>query len=95
MVRTLTGIGLALALVGSAHAQDAQITVKLDGKSHTAIRSALYRAAQQVCAADPSAFEPLDTSCVEATYQQALHQLRASPRLERTAYVQAPPTGLR
>ncbi len=95
MVRTLTGIGFALALVGSAHAQDAQVTVKLDGKTHNAIRSELYRAAEQVCTEVPSAFEPLDTSCVEATYQQALHQLRASPRLERTAYVQAPPTGLR
>ena len=95
MVRTLTAIGLALALVGSAHAQDAQVTVKLDGKSHGAIRSELYRAAEQVCASSSDAFEPVDMSCVEATYQQALHQLRAAPRVERTAYIQASPTGLR
>jgi hypothetical protein len=95
MIRTLTGIGFALALVGSAHAQDTQVTVKLDGKSHSAIRSELYRAAQKVCAEDASAFEPVDTTCVEATYTNAVQQLRAMPRVERTAYVQASPTGLR
>ena len=93
MVRTLTGIGFALALVGSAHAQDAQIAVKLDGKSHSAVRSEIYRAAQQVCAEDSNTFEPGDMSCVEATYQQALHQLKAAPRIERTA--QAYPASLR
>jgi hypothetical protein len=95
MIRTLTGIGFALALVGSAHAQDAQVAVKLDGKSPSAIRSELYRAAEKVCAEDASAFEPVDSACVEATYTQALQQLRATPRVERTAYIQASPTGLR
>ena len=96
MIRTLTGIGFALALVGSAHAQDAQVTVTLDGKSHSTIRSELYRAAEKVCAEDGSAFAPVDTACVEATYTQAMKQLRAAtPRVERTAYIQASPTGLR
>ncbi len=93
MVRTLTGIGFALALVGSAHAQDTQVIVNLDGKSHSAVRSEVYRAAEKVCASD--AFDPVDVTCIEATYHQAMQQLRAAPKVERTAYVQASPPGLR
>ena len=95
MIRTLTAIGFALALVGTAHAQDTQVTVKLDGKSHRAVRSEIYRAAEKVCASDISAFDPVDTTCVEASYTEAMRQLRATPRVERTAFVQASPTGLR
>ena len=95
MIRTLTGIGFALALVGSAHAQDTQITVNLNGKSPKAVRAEIYRAAEKVCASNADVFDPADTACVEATYSQALQQLRATPRVERTAYIQASPTGLR
>ena len=95
MVRTLTGIGFALALVGTAHAQEPQVAVKLGGKSRSAIRSEIYHAAEKVCSSDISAFDPADTTCVEAAYEQAMQQLRATARVERTAYVQASPTGLR
>ena len=71
MVRTLTAFGLTLALVGAAHAQDAQIAVKVDGKSHGAVRAELYHAAEKVCAKDTSAFDPVDEACVEATYRDA------------------------
>ena len=93
MIRTLTAFGFALALVGSAHAQDGQIAVKLDGKSPRIIRTELYRAAEKVCASN-NAFDSVDTTCVEASYQQALQQLRSAPRAERTAFVQASPAGL-
>ena len=91
MFHKLTGIGLALALVGSAHAQDAQLTVKLDGKSPRAVRTELYHAAEKVCAQYATAFESTDMTCVEATYSDALQQLRATAHVERTAYN----TGLR
>ena len=93
MIRTLTAFGFALALVGSAHAQDGQISVKLDGKSPRVVRIELYRAAEKVCASE-TALDPVDTACVEASYQQALQQLHATPRAERTAFVQASPAGL-
>ena len=94
MLRTLTGFGFALALVGSAHAQDTQVTVQLDGKSRSAVRSELYRAAEKVCASDTTALNPVDATCVEATYQQAVEQLRPPARIEHTAYVQASSTGI-
>lgn len=95
MLRTLTGIGFALALVGTAHAQD-QVTVKLDGKTPRAIRAEIYRAAEKVCANAASSFDPVDSACIDATYTDALRQLRATPRFEQTAYsVQARPIGLR
>ena len=95
MIRTLTGIGFALALVGSAHAQTQQVTVRLDGKSHRAVRSEIYHAAEKVCASETDAFDSVDDACVEATYSQALRQLKAVPGVERTAFVQASPAGLR
>ena len=95
MVRTLTGFGLALALVGSAHAQEQHITVKLDGKTHGAIRTEIYRAAQAVCANQASPYDLVDSDCVEATYSQAIQQLRTAPRVERTAYAQPASSGLR
>ena len=87
MLRTLTGIGIGLALVGSAHAQD-RIVVTLQGKSMKDLRAELYRAAENVCA-DPAAGQSLvDSSCVESTYGAALRQLRgARPQLQRTAYI--------
>ena len=95
MVRTLTGFGLALALVGSAHAQAQHITVKLDGKTHSAIRTEIYRAAQTVCTDQTNLYDPVDMTCVEATYDQAIQQLRTAPRVERTAYIQSASNGLR
>ena len=95
MVRTLTALGFALALVGSAHAQDARIVVSLDGKSHGAIRSEIYRAAEKVCTNDSNAVAVVDTTCVEASYFQAMQQLRTAYRVEHTAYVQAPPADIR
>ena len=88
MVRTLTGIGFALALVGTAHAQDQQVAVKIDGKSHRALQAEIYRAAEQVCAAGPAAtsLAQADTACFEATYADALHKLRATPGIVQTAY---------
>ena len=94
MIRTLTGIGFALALVGSAHAQEQQVTIKLDGKSPRAVRTELYHAAEKVCASDAD-FNAVDDACVEATYSQALQQLRAAPKVQRTAYMEASPAGLR
>ncbi len=94
MLRTLTGIGFALALVGTAHAQD-QVTVKLDGKTPRAVRAEIYRAAEKVCA-NVDALDGVDSTCVEASYSEALRQLRVVPRIEQTAYsVQARPIGLR
>jgi hypothetical protein len=95
MVRTLTGFGLALVLVGSAHAQEQHITVKLDGKTHRAIRAEIYQAAQTVCADQTHLYDTVDMTCVEATYDQAIQQLRTAPRVERTAYMQSASNGPR
>lgn len=95
MIRTLAGLGLTLALVGSAHAQDTQLTVSTYGKSRSVVRAELYRAAEKVCASDANLFDPSDATCVEETYARALQQLRAAPRVERTAYVEASPASLR
>ena len=82
MLRTLTGIGIGLALVGSAHAQD-RITVDVQGKSPRAVRAEVYRAAEDVCARqDTNAYDASD--CVEDTYSNALQQFR-SIRLQRAA----------
>ncbi len=89
MKHTLTAIGLALALVGSAHAQDAQetqITVRLNGQPQRELLKEIYHAAEQVCVGQPAS--DLDSECVEATYGQALRQLRAKPQAERAAYAQ-------
>ena len=94
MVRSLTAIGIVLALVGSAHAQDRQVTVRLDGKSHRQVRSELYRAAQQVCASEND-LNMLDSTCVEATYADAMHQLHVAPRVQQTAYIEASPHSIR
>ncbi len=84
MLRTLAGIGIGLALVGSAHAQD-QISVTLAGKSPGAVRAELYRSAKAVCSRQEA--ESLDTlqdpDCVEQTYITALQQFRT---WQRTAY---------
>lgn len=76
MIRSLTAFGLALALVGSAHAQD-KVTVSLAGKSHAAVRADLYRAAQAVCTSD-DVLDLRDDACVEATYSVAIQQLHAA-----------------
>ena len=93
MTRTLTAIGLALGLVGTAHAQAQQVTVSLVGKSHAAVRSEIYHAAQSVCGHADQMLDPVDTACIEATYDQAMRQLRATPRAARIAYqLASPPT---
>ena len=86
MVRTLTGIGFALALVGSAHAQDTQVTVSLAGKSQHEVRLELQRAAEKVCASNLNA---LDTSCVEDAYVQALQDLKAAQKADHHVYAEA------
>ncbi len=86
MLRPLAAIGITLALVGSAHAQEQNVVVTLHGKSHAAVRSEIYRAAEKVCAAGLTSFDGSDQACVEATYSDAMRQLRASPRAERVAY---------
>jgi hypothetical protein len=83
MIRTLTAIGIALALVGSAHAQD-QVTVHIAGKSQAAVRSELYRAAEAVCT-PANELDTRDDVCIEATYSQALHQLHAAHPTETAA----------
>ena len=92
MQRPLTAIGIALALVGSAHAQEQQVTVSLHGKSHAAIRTELHRAAEQVCYVSGSVLDSVDTSCVEATYEDALRQMRTRMRLQQTALAQPAPS---
>lgn len=83
MLRTLAGIGIGLALVGSAHAQD-QVTVNALGKSPKTVRTELYRAAQNVCANQES--DIFQTSyCVSDTYSDALKQFNIL-RAQRLAY---------
>lgn len=89
MIRTLTGIGFALALVGSAHAQDSQVTVRLDGKSYDAIRSELHHAAQQVCTDTSNVTAVVDTTCFETSYSQAMKKLRVLAPAERFTDLQA------
>ena len=91
MLRSLTGIGIALALVGSAHAQEQQISVRLDGKSPRVLRAELYRAAQKVCTGHAvEAFEE-DSICVRDSYEEALARARAAARAQHAALVQAGP----
>ena len=90
MLRSLTAIGITLALVGSAHAQEQNVTVALQGKSHAAVRSEIYRAAETVCAADHTALDSVDYSCIEATYSDAMNKLRTSLTAQRIAYVIPP-----
>ena len=87
MLRSLAAIGITLALVGSAHAQTQNVVVTLQGKSHAAVRSEIYKAAQTVCSAGFTSYEGPDQGCIEATYADAMHQLRAFPKAERIAYV--------
>jgi hypothetical protein len=87
MLRTLTGLGIALALVGSAHAQD-QIVITTHGKSEPTLKAELYQAARNVCTDTVSDAALVDSQCVEATYVAALQQLHAArpAALQRTAY---------
>ena len=85
MICKLAGIGMALALVGSAHAQD-RIVVATQGKSTKDIKAELYRAAVAVCADTGAGPGLVDPDCVESTYGAALHQLRGTkPQPQRTA----------
>ena len=86
MIRLLTALGITLGLVGAAHAQDRLVTVSLVGKSHAAVRSEVYHAAQSVCASDAPSLNPTDTACIETTYSVAMQRLRATPRAEQIAY---------
>jgi hypothetical protein len=90
MIRSLTAIGIALALVGSAHAQD-KVTVSIAGKSHAAVRADLYRAAEAVCTSDDG-LDLRDDACVEATYSVAIQQLHAArpAPIQRAAYATQP-----
>lgn len=97
IVRTLAGFGAALALVGLVHAQEPQVTVSLQGKSHAQVRADLYHAAQKVCSEGGSPFDMRDVTCVDETYAYSLGQLhRAHARLQRTALETQPaPASLR
>ena len=60
--------------------------VKLQGKSHSAVRAELYRAAESVCANSPNtALDGVDSGCVEATYSAAMRQLKIVSRPGQTA----------
>jgi hypothetical protein len=74
MFRTLTGIGIALALLSSAQAQD-RIVVSTQGKSENALRAELHRAAEQVCTDKINDAALVDTDCVTRTYAAALRQV--------------------
>ena len=83
MLRTLAGIGIGLALVGSAHAQD-QATINVTGKSPRAVRAEIYRTAKDLCARQQTDMFQTE-SCVQDSYSDALQQFQAM-RVQRVAY---------
>jgi hypothetical protein len=76
MIRKIFILGSVLAIAGVAQA--APVQVSLQGKSQSAIRADLLKAAKQVCNASN---DPLDSDsdyqqCVSDTYQAALFKLK-------------------
>ena len=93
MFRTLTGIGFALALVGSVHAEQ-RVVISTAGQSQAQIRTQIYKAAQAVCNNSDMAYSALqsglDESCVNAAYHDGLRQLYAS-RVQKVGYASPNP----
>jgi hypothetical protein len=86
MLRPLTAIGFALALVGTAHAET-QVKINPVGKSSKQLHAELYRAAKQVCADTDPYDLGSESACVELTYQNALAQLHGRAAVRKVNYV--------
>jgi hypothetical protein len=97
MLRTFAGVGAALALVGSAHAQDPSSVTARHATGRAAVRQDLYRAAQAACLHGRAARALRDVTCVDETYRFNLYRLdAAAARPQQTAMqTRLAPVGLR
>ncbi len=84
MLRPLTALGFALALVGTAHAEP-QVKINAVGKSVQQLHAEMYQAAKQVCA--DSSDLASESACVELTYRNALAQLHSRTAMRKVNYV--------
>ncbi len=84
MLRSLTALGFALALVGTAHAEP-QVKIDAAGKSAKQLHAEMYQAAKQVCAGPDGLAS--DSACVELTYRNALAQLHSRTAMRKVNYV--------
>jgi hypothetical protein len=86
MLRPLTAIGFALALVGVAHAEP-QVRINAVGKTVKQLHSEIYKAAKQVCAGADHYDLASGNECVELTYQNGLAQLNGHAKAQTVDYV--------
>jgi hypothetical protein len=86
MLRSLTAIGFALALVGTAHAEP-QVRINAVGKTVKQLHSEIYQAAKQVCAGADHYDLSSGNECVELTYQNGLAQLNGHAAPQTVNYV--------
>jgi hypothetical protein len=86
MLRQLTAIGFALALVGTAHAET-QVKINPVGKSSKQLHAELYQAAKRVCAETDAYYLASESACVDLTYQNALAQLHGRASVRKVNYV--------
>ena len=86
MLRPLTAIGFALALVGVAHAEP-QVRINAVGKTVKQLHSEIYKAAKQVCAGADHYDLASGNECVELTYQNGLAQMNGHTAAQPVNYV--------
>ncbi|MHB8283289.1 MAG: hypothetical protein ACYDD1_01290 [Caulobacteraceae bacterium] len=86
MIRSLTAIGFALALVGTAHAESA-VKIETTGKTVRQVHAEIYQAAKQVCAGADHYDLASGNECVELTYQNGLAQMNGHAKSQSVDYV--------
>jgi hypothetical protein len=86
MLRSLTVIGFALALVGTAHAEPV-VKIQTSGKTVRQVHAEIYKAAKQVCASADNYDLASGNACVELTYQNGLAQLSGHAAAQKVNYV--------